>query len=63
MQERIQTATPEEKKQVFEEIVPDHALHLMSDVFGNYVRRRCLSCLCLDMSADTSMPKGDTKTV
>ncbi|KAG8849804.1 hypothetical protein FRB96_000627 [Tulasnella sp. 330] len=37
IQERIQTAKPEEKQQVFDEIVPDHALHLMGDVFGNYV--------------------------
>ncbi|KAG9008417.1 mRNA binding protein puf3 [Tulasnella sp. JGI-2019a] len=37
IQEKIQTAKPEEKQRVFDEIVPDHALQLMSDVFGNYV--------------------------
>ncbi|KAG8901134.1 hypothetical protein FRB99_005550, partial [Tulasnella sp. 403] len=37
IQQRLESATSEEKQQVFDEIVPDHALPLMTDVFGNYV--------------------------
>ncbi|KAG0044433.1 mRNA binding protein puf3 [Gryganskiella cystojenkinii] len=36
IQQKLETATDEEKQMVFEEILP-HALQLMTDVFGNYV--------------------------
>ncbi|KAG9326690.1 hypothetical protein KVV02_002886 [Mortierella alpina] len=36
IQQKLETATDEEKEMVFEEILP-HALQLMTDVFGNYV--------------------------
>ncbi|GAB2274399.1 hypothetical protein Dimus_009165 [Dionaea muscipula] len=36
IQQKLETATFEEKNMVFEEIIP-HALSLMTDVFGNYV--------------------------
>ncbi|CAN4100984.1 unnamed protein product [Withania somnifera] len=36
IQQKLETATPEEKDMVFEEIIPQ-ALSLMTDVFGNYV--------------------------
>ncbi|CAH9094252.1 unnamed protein product [Cuscuta europaea] len=36
IQQRLETATTEEKNMVFQEIIP-HAFTLMTDVFGNYV--------------------------
>ncbi|KAI1310213.1 mRNA binding protein puf3 [Mortierella claussenii] len=36
IQQKLETATDDEKQMVFEEIMP-HALQLMTDVFGNYV--------------------------
>jgi len=36
IQQKLETATTDEKNLVFEEIIP-HALSLMTDVFGNYV--------------------------
>ncbi|KAF9131299.1 mRNA binding protein puf3 [Mortierella sp. GBA39] len=36
IQQKLETATEEEKAMVFDEILP-HALQLMTDVFGNYV--------------------------
>ncbi|OWM66767.1 hypothetical protein CDL15_Pgr010419 [Punica granatum] len=36
IQQKLETATVEEKNMVYQEIVP-HALNLMTDVFGNYV--------------------------
>ena len=36
IQQKLETATTEEKNMVFEEIIPQ-ALTLMTDVFGNYV--------------------------
>ncbi|KAK3827028.1 MAG: armadillo-type protein [Linnemannia gamsii] len=36
IQQKLETATDEEKQMIFEEIMP-HALQLMTDVFGNYV--------------------------
>ncbi|KAG8495029.1 hypothetical protein CXB51_012688 [Gossypium anomalum] len=36
IQQKLETATPEEKSMVYEEIMPQ-ALALMTDVFGNYV--------------------------
>lgn len=37
IQTKLETASVDEKLKVFNEIVPEHALHLMTDVFGNYV--------------------------
>jgi pumilio RNA-binding family len=37
IQQKLETATSEEKQGVFDEIVPDNALQLIQDVFGNYV--------------------------
>lgn len=36
IQQKLETATMEEKNMVFKEIIPQ-ALTLMTDVFGNYV--------------------------
>lgn len=36
IQQKLETATTEEKTMVYEEIFP-HAVTLMTDVFGNYV--------------------------
>jgi pumilio RNA-binding family len=41
IQQKLESATSEEKQGVFDEIVPDNALQLIQDVFGNYV---CLWC-------------------
>ncbi|WOL16563.1 hypothetical protein Cni_G25350 [Canna indica] len=41
IQQKLETATTEEKNMVFEEIMP-HALSLMTDVFGNYVVQKFL---------------------
>lgn len=37
IQQKIETASSEEKQAIFDEIVPDSALQLIQDVFGNYV--------------------------
>jgi len=37
IQQKLETTTSEEKQIVFDEIVPDNALQLIQDVFGNYV--------------------------
>ncbi|KAH7914709.1 armadillo-type protein [Hygrophoropsis aurantiaca] len=37
IQQKLETATSEEKQIVFDEIVPDNTLQLIQDVFGNYV--------------------------
>ncbi|KAF7976321.1 hypothetical protein HWV62_7040 [Athelia sp. TMB] len=37
IQQKLESATSEEKQMVFDEIVPDNALQLIQDVFGNYV--------------------------
>ena len=37
IQQKLETATSEEKQIVFDEIVPENALQLIQDVFGNYV--------------------------
>lgn len=42
IQQKLETATSEEKQIVFDEIVPDSALQLIQDVFGNYVS--CSAC-------------------
>ena len=38
LQQQIETASPEEKQLIYNEIIPQHALYLMQDVFGNHVR-------------------------
>ena len=42
IQQKLETATIEEKNMVFEEIFPQ-ALALMTDVFGNYVIQKVQS--------------------
>ncbi|KAG8916180.1 mRNA binding protein puf3, partial [Tulasnella sp. 417] len=37
IQQKLEVATIDERNKVFAEIVPEHALSLMTDVFGNYV--------------------------
>ncbi|KAF8628339.1 hypothetical protein AX15_003881 [Amanita polypyramis BW_CC] len=37
IQQKLETATSEEKQIIFDEIVPDSSLQLVQDVFGNYV--------------------------
>ena len=37
IQQKLETASTEEKQAVFDEIVPSAALQLIQDVFGNYV--------------------------
>lgn len=37
IQQKLESATNEEKQAIFDEIVPANTLHLMQDVFGNYV--------------------------
>ncbi|KZT09429.1 ARM repeat-containing protein, partial [Laetiporus sulphureus 93-53] len=37
IQQKIETASTEEKQVIFDEIVPHNALQLIQDVFGNYV--------------------------
>ncbi|KAF8654193.1 hypothetical protein AX16_003722 [Volvariella volvacea WC 439] len=37
IQQKLETASSEEKQIVFDEIVPNNALQLITDVFGNYV--------------------------
>jgi Pumilio-family RNA binding repeat len=50
IQQKLETATIEEKNMVYEEIMP-HALSLMTDVFGNYVVQKVLpSTLALKIS-------------
>lgn len=41
IQQKLETATTEEKDMVYEEIMP-RALKLMTDVFGNYVVQKVL---------------------
>lgn len=66
IQQKLETATPEDKNMVFQEVVP-RALTLMTDVFGNYViqkvggvwksnlERRCSGSVLLTFS----FGKGD----
>jgi pumilio RNA-binding family len=37
IQQKIESASSEEKQMIFDEIVPDNTLQLVQDVFGNYV--------------------------
>lgn len=41
IQQKLESSTSEEKQGVFDEIVPDNALQLIQDVFGNYVCSWC----------------------
>lgn len=41
IQQKIETADEEEMQIIFDEIMPQHALRLVQDVFGNYVRWLC----------------------
>ena len=41
IQQKLETATTDEKNMVFEEIIPQ-AVTLMTDVFGNYVIQKVL---------------------
>jgi len=43
IQQKLETASEEEKDMVFHEIMPQ-ALSLMTDVFGNYVVQKVLFC-------------------
>lgn len=47
IQQKLETATTEEKNMVFDEIMPQ-ALSLMTDVFGNYVIQKVISPSSLD---------------
>ncbi|KAL0946873.1 hypothetical protein HGRIS_013039 [Hohenbuehelia grisea] len=40
IQQKIETATTDEKQVIFDEVVPSSALQLIQDVFGNYVIQR-----------------------
>ncbi|KZS99237.1 ARM repeat-containing protein [Sistotremastrum niveocremeum HHB9708] len=42
IQQKLESATVEERQKVFDEIVPHSALQLMQDVFGNYVVQKLL---------------------
>jgi len=49
IQQKLETATTEEKNMVYQEIMP-HALALMTDVFGNYVVQKVIITLSLIFS-------------
>ncbi len=42
IQQKLESVTSEEKQIVFDEIVPDNALQLIQDVFGNYVSNQAM---------------------
>ncbi|KAJ8462102.1 hypothetical protein ONZ45_g18055 [Pleurotus djamor] len=42
IQQKLETASVEEKQRIFDEIVPGHIIGLVSDVFGNYVIQKLL---------------------
>ena len=50
IQQKLEMASDEEKGMVFQEVLP-HALTLMTDVFGNYVIQKVMSCIYLDYKA------------
>lgn len=45
IQQKLETATPEDKNMVFQEVLP-RALTLMTDVFGNYVIQKVRGVVC-----------------
>jgi hypothetical protein len=49
IQQKLETATTEEKNMVFDEIMPQ-ALSLMTDVFGNYVIQKVI--LSIDLPSN-----------
>lgn len=53
IQQKLETATTEEKTMVYEEIMP-HALALMTDVFGNYVIQKVLEASTFNLHVITS---------
>ncbi|KAI0093927.1 armadillo-type protein [Irpex rosettiformis] len=42
IQQRLETATDDERQAIFDEIMPQYALQLIQDVFGNYVIQKFL---------------------
>lgn len=51
IQQKLETATSEERQLIFDEIVPQNALQLIQDVFGNYVSKSCdLTVISPDMA-------------
>ncbi|KAI0703607.1 armadillo-type protein [Cytidiella melzeri] len=42
IQQRLETASHDERQAIFDEIMPQHALQLIQDVFGNYVIQKFL---------------------
>lgn len=49
IQQKLETATAEEKNMVFDEIMPQ-ALSLMTDVFGNYVIQKVILSIYLPLN-------------
>lgn len=49
IQQKLESATSDEKQIVFDEIVPENALQLIQDVFGNYVCFFFLPVLCAQL--------------
>lgn len=49
IQQKLETATGEEKNMVFDEIMPQ-ALSLMTDVFGNYVIQKVILSIDLPLN-------------
>ena len=49
IQQKLETATAEEKNMVFDEIMPQ-ALSLMTDVFGNYVIQKVIWSIDLPLN-------------
>jgi hypothetical protein len=49
IQQKLETATAEEKNMVFDEIMPQ-ALSLMTDVFGNYVIQKVILSIDLPLN-------------
>ena len=47
IQQKLESASGEEMEIVFDEIVPQYAVQLMQDVFGNYVRLPILLLCCV----------------
>lgn len=58
IQQKLETATSEEKQGVFDEIVPDNALQLIQDVFGNYVCCDLMFRSLLHLTASIGHPKA-----
>jgi hypothetical protein len=58
IQQKLETATSEEKQGVFDEIVPDNALQLIQDVFGNYVCYYLMFRLLLHLTTSAGHPKA-----